>query len=102
MAALPLARLPVDGDALREGAGNSGNCACDGTQRAVSPAQAARFIECGDPHYGFARVYCAACGHDTRLAYSCKTRTLCPSFERVHFFCTGRPAFFQSSIPPAR
>ncbi len=38
-----------------------------------------RFIECGDPHYGFARVYCDACRHDYLLAYSCKPRTFCPS-----------------------
>ncbi len=37
------------------------------------------FLECGDPHYGFARIYCDACGHDYLLAYSCKTRYFCPS-----------------------
>jgi hypothetical protein len=28
----------------------------------------AAFIECGDPHHGFARLYCDACGHDWLLA----------------------------------
>lgn len=32
------------------------------------------YFECGDTHYGFARIYCDACGHDYVLAYSCKTR----------------------------
>jgi hypothetical protein len=38
-----------------------------------------RFLECGDPHHGFARIYCDACGHDILLAFSCKTRYFCPS-----------------------
>ena len=29
------------------------------------------FIACGDPHHGFARIYCDACGHDYLLAFSC-------------------------------
>jgi hypothetical protein len=38
-----------------------------------------RFLECGDPHHGFARVYCPECRHDYLLAFSCKARYLCPS-----------------------
>jgi hypothetical protein len=38
-----------------------------------------RFLECGDPHYGFARIYCPQCRHDYLLAFSCKTRYFCPS-----------------------
>jgi len=38
-----------------------------------------RFLQCGDPHHGFARIYCDACGHDYLLAFSCKTRYFCPS-----------------------
>jgi len=40
-------------------------------RRAVEQQVIERFIECGDPHHGFARIYCDACGHDTLLAYSC-------------------------------
>jgi len=40
-------------------------------RRAVEEQVIARFIECGDPHYGFARIYCDACGHDYLLAFSC-------------------------------
>jgi hypothetical protein len=33
-----------------------------------------RYLDCGDVHFGFARVKCAACGHEYLLAYSCKRR----------------------------
>jgi hypothetical protein len=38
-----------------------------------------RFLECGDPHCGFARVRCEYCGHEYLLADSCKRRHFCPS-----------------------
>ena len=37
-----------------------------------------RFIACGDPHEGFARIYCDTCRHEFLLAYSCKTRYFSP------------------------
>ncbi len=40
-------------------------------RRALEERVIERFIECGDPHHGFARIYCDACGHDYLLAYSC-------------------------------
>ena len=48
-------------------------------RRTVERQAIERFIECGDPHHGFARIYCDTCGHDYLLAYSCKTRYFCPS-----------------------
>ena len=33
-------------------------------RRAVEEQAIERFIECGDPHHGFARIYCDACGQD--------------------------------------
>jgi hypothetical protein len=33
-----------------------------------------RYLECGDLHFGFARVKCQDCGHEYLLAYSCKRR----------------------------
>jgi NAD-dependent SIR2 family protein deacetylase len=36
-------------------------------------------MECGDLHFGFARVKCQECGHEYLLAYSCKRRHFCPS-----------------------
>ena len=38
-----------------------------------------RFLDCGDPHSGFARVKCKDCGHEYLLAFSCKRRHFCPS-----------------------
>jgi hypothetical protein len=32
--------------------------------------------------HGFARVYCAGCGHDFLVAFSCKGRDICPSCAR--------------------
>jgi hypothetical protein len=38
-----------------------------------------RYLDCGDPHNGFARVKCNNCGHEFLLAFSCKRRHFCPS-----------------------
>ncbi len=38
-----------------------------------------RYLDCGDLHFGFARVKCEDCGHEYLLAYSCKRRHFCPS-----------------------
>ncbi|MGB8434530.1 MAG: transposase zinc-binding domain-containing protein, partial [Burkholderiales bacterium] len=48
-------------------------------RRAVEKNVLERFLDCGDPHRGFARIRCAGCGHDLLLAFSCKTRYFCPS-----------------------
>ena len=32
------------------------------------------FLECGILAHGFLRVRCAACGHEKRVAFSCKLR----------------------------
>ncbi|MBI1990234.1 MAG: transposase zinc-binding domain-containing protein [Betaproteobacteria bacterium] len=47
------------------------------------------FIACGDPHHGFARIYCDACGHDYLLAFSCKTRYFCPSCHQKRVLLYG-------------
>jgi len=38
-----------------------------------------RYLECGILAYGFARAYCAECGRDFLVAFSCKGRGVCPS-----------------------
>ena len=38
-----------------------------------------KYLECGDPHFGFARVKCEDCNHEYLLAFSCKCRHFCPS-----------------------
>ena len=35
-------------------------------ERVIEP-----FLKCGDPHHGFARIYCPGCQHDYLLAFSC-------------------------------
>lgn len=61
-------------------------------QRVVEERAIERFIECGDPHHGFARINCDACGHDYLLAFSCKTRYFCklPSVARTPVRRVGR------------
>jgi len=41
------------------------------------------YLTCGVFSEGFARAHCDACGHDLLVAFSCKSRTTCPS-------CAGR------------
>ncbi len=48
-----------------------------------------RFIDCGDLHKGFARIYCDDCGHDYLLAFSCKTRYFCPSCHQKRMLAYG-------------
>ncbi len=48
---------------------------CSGCSKSVID----RFLKCGDPHHGFARIYCPGCRHDFLLAFSCKARYFCPS-----------------------
>ena len=63
--------------------------AAGGSRRALESQVIERFIECGDPHHGFARIYCDACGHDYLLAYSCKTRYFCPSCHQKRVLLYG-------------
>ena len=42
-----------------------------------------RFLSCGIVSAGFCRVYCPTCRTSTLVAFSCKSRAVCPS-------CTGR------------
>ena len=37
------------------------------------------FLECGIPENGVARVRCSGCGHDFFVAFSCRTRVVCPN-----------------------
>jgi ribosomal protein S27E len=58
-------------------------------RRAVEQRVMERFIACGDPHHGFARIYCGGCGHDYLLAFSCKTRYFCPSCHQKRVLLYG-------------
>jgi len=61
----------------------------DNVRRAVEERTIERFLQCGDPHHGFARIYCDACGHDILLAFSCKTRYFCPSCHQKRVLLYG-------------
>jgi len=37
------------------------------------------YIKCGVLAHGFARAFCAGCGHGFLIAFSCKGRDICPS-----------------------
>ena len=42
-----------------------------------------RYLDCGDLHFGFARVKCEDCGYKYLLAHSCKRRPFCPSLAQT-------------------
>lgn len=42
--------------------------------RRVEENVIARFLACGDPWHGFARIYCDQCRHTCILAFFCKER----------------------------
>jgi hypothetical protein len=42
-----------------------------------------RYLACGILAHGFAQARCAHCGHDTLIAFSCKSRGVCPSWALV-------------------
>ncbi len=50
---------------------------------ATSRPSCAPYLNCGVFSEGFTRCHCDACGHDLLVAFSCKSRTVCPS-------CAGR------------
>ena len=58
-------------------------------QRRVEERVIERFLECGDPHHGFARVYCGNCQHAYLLAFSCKARYFCPSCHQKRVLAYG-------------
>jgi hypothetical protein len=40
-----------------------------------------RYLDCGVPENGFARLKCCDCGRERLLSFSCKQRGLCPSCD---------------------
>lgn len=45
-----------------------------GPWRPIVGQVADRFLACGVPEHGFARIRCDACAHEYLLAFSCKCR----------------------------
>lgn len=58
-------------------------------QRLLEERVIERFLKCGDPHHGFARVYCPECRHDYLLAFSCKARYFCLSCHQKRVLAYG-------------
>ena len=58
-------------------------------QRLLEERVIERFLKCGDPHHGFARIYCPECRHDYLLAFSCKARYFCPSCHQKRVLAYG-------------
>jgi len=52
-----------------------------GRWRGFLDAVVARYLDCGIPERGFARVVCESCRAEFLLCFSCKARGLCPSCD---------------------
>ena len=58
-------------------------------RRRVEENVIGRFLACGDPQHGFARIYCDQCRHGFILAFSCKARYFCPSCHQKRVLAYG-------------
>ena len=45
-----------------------------GFWRPVTDEVVEKYLKCGDPHFGFARIRCRECGTEYLRAFSCKCR----------------------------
>ncbi len=52
-----------------------------GPLRRIVPDSVDAYLACGRLQGGFARLRCAGCGAEHLLAFSCRTRNLCPSCQ---------------------
>ena len=50
-----------------------------GYLRCIIQEVAEKYLDCGNPKGGFARIKCSDCGREKLLMFSCKTRGFCPS-----------------------
>ena len=53
-----------------------------GFWRPVTDEVVHKYLQCGDPHFGFARIRCKECGAEYLRAFSCKCRGFCPSCSK--------------------
>ena len=58
-------------------------------QRLLEERVIERFLKCGDPHHGFARIYCPGCRDDFLLPFSCKSRYFCPNCHQKRVLAYG-------------
>jgi ribosomal protein S27E len=50
-----------------------------GFLRPITKEVVERYLDCGNPRCGFARIRCPDCGEERLLMFSCRTRGFCPS-----------------------
>jgi len=50
-----------------------------GFLRSIIKEVVERYLDCGNPRCGFARIRCPDCGQERFLMFSCRTRGFCPS-----------------------
>jgi len=50
-----------------------------GFWRGLADEAVARYLDCGLPEFGFARLKCDGCRVERLLTFSCRTRQMCPS-----------------------
>ena len=60
-----------------------------GPLRPVIPQVVHKFLDCGNPERGFARVRCDHCRHEYLLAFSCKSRWFCPACHQKNVQTTA-------------
>jgi hypothetical protein len=48
-----------------------------------------KFLKCGDLKEGFARVKCKDCGEEFFVAFSCRQRSCCPSYDQKRALLLG-------------
>jgi hypothetical protein len=53
-----------------------------GYWRPITDEVVEKYLRCGDPHYGFARIRCKECGAEYLRAFSCRCRGFCPSCSK--------------------
>ncbi len=53
-----------------------------GYWRPITDEVVEKYLKCGDPHYGFARIRCEECGAEYLRAFSCKCRGFCPACSK--------------------
>ena len=54
-----------------------------GVLRPIIPEVVHKFLDCGNLERGFARIRCDHCEHEYLLAFSCKSRSFCPSCHHL-------------------
>jgi len=62
-----------------------------GFWRGFVDEQVLRYLDCGLYENGFARIRCPECAKGYQLAFSCKTRELCPSCAAKRSAATAAP-----------